>query len=105
MRNSSLCNHPSPVCDAWKLENWVCWPIKYLWSALPVNLTNHAANYSSNYADSSDIMNGCTESIALENDENENYVDENNSELIKLSKMRILHQKAIILIQIQMKAK
>ena len=50
-------------------------------------------------------MNGCTESIALENDENENYVDENNSELMKLSQMRRLQQKVIILIQIQMKAK
>ena len=47
-------------------------------------------------------MNGC---IALENDTNENYVDENNSELMKLSQMRRLQQKVIILIQIQMKAK
>ena len=76
MRNASLYNHPSPVGNGWKLDNWLCRPIKYLNSALHVNLTN-LANDSSNYIDSVDIMNGC---IALENDTNENYVDENNSE-------------------------
>ena len=80
MRNRSLYKHPSPVGNGCMLENWVCRLIKYLKPALHVNLTNHAANCSSNYADSVDIMNGCTESIALENDENENNVDENNCE-------------------------
>ena len=83
----------------------MCQPIKYLKPAIPVNPTNHSADYSSYYADSSDIMNGCTESIAFENDENENYVDENNSELMKPSQIRRLQQKVIILIQIQMKEK
>ena len=76
MRNASLYNHPSPVGNGWKLDNWLCWPIKNLNPALHTNLTN-LANDSSNYVDSVDIMNGC---IALENDTNENYVDENNSE-------------------------
>ena len=77
MRNRSLYKHPSPVGNGCMLENWVCRLIKYLKPALHVKLTNHAANCSSNYADSVDIMNGC---IALENDTNGNYVDGNNSE-------------------------
>ena len=58
----------------------MCQPIKYLKPAIPVNPKNHAANHSSDYADSVDNINGCTESGALENDENENYFDENDSE-------------------------
>ena len=60
----------------------VCQPIKYLKPAIPVNPKNHASNHSSDYADSVDDINdyGCTESGALENDENQNYFDENDSE-------------------------
>ena len=105
MRNPSLYNRPSQIGNRCMLENWVCRPIKYLKPAIPVNPKNHAANHSSDYADSVDDICGCIENGALENDENENYVDENNSELMKLSQMRRLQQKVIILIQIQMKAK
>ena len=80
MRNPSLYNHPSPTGKGCMLENWVCRPIKYLRPALSVNLKNHVTNHSSDYANSVDNMNGCTESGALENDENENYFDENDSE-------------------------
>ena len=48
--------------------------------ALPLNLRNHAKNDYSDNANSVDNMNSYTESRALVNDDNENYVDENDSE-------------------------
>ena len=79
MRNPSLYNHPSLTGKGCMLENWVCRPIKYLRPALSVNLKNHVTNHSSDYANSVDNMNGCTESGALEND---NYVHKNGSEAL-----------------------
>ena len=49
-------------------------------SALPVNLRNHGTNDCTDNAESIDNMNSYTESRALVNDDNENYVAENDSE-------------------------
>ena len=47
--------------------------------APPLNLRKHAANDYSDNANSVDNMSSYTESRALVNDENGNYVDENDS--------------------------
>ena len=49
-------------------------------SALPVNLRKHGTNDCTDNAESIDNINSYTESRALVNDDNENYVDENDSE-------------------------